>query len=233
MINQDYGQTRPVDILKARILVFGMGFLGLVLTTNLVLSYLFTSATQAKYLYTDNMIKNYMLSKLDVPKGSDGVDGDGQIRLVGNPKHLQSSYKIEGTNFSIGSDLTDEARVKCSNIPEFEHAHITRNNTFVRASLDQLKIYSISKSAKYKQLEKPFLDCFDRAFKNTRINEHYLKKLMLVVNNPDVKNNLLQNALIQQAKADGIIDYFEYVQIYTLATKLGSKSEYDQVYSEI
>jgi uncharacterized membrane protein YebE (DUF533 family) len=54
-----------------------------------------------------------------------------------------------------------------------------------------------------------------------------------VVNNPDVKNNLLQNALIQQAKADGIIDYFEYVQIYTLATKLGSKSEYDQVYSEI
>ena len=143
MINQDYGQTRPVDILKARILVFGMGFLGLVLTTNLVLSYLFTSATQAKYLYTDNMIKNYMLSKLDVPKGTDGVNDDGQIRLVGNSKHLQSIYKIEGTNFSIGSDLTDEARKKCTNIPEFEREHFTRNNTFIRASLDQLKIYSI------------------------------------------------------------------------------------------
>ena len=81
MINQDYGQTRPVDILKARILVFGMGFLGLVLTTNLVLSYLFTSATQAKYLYTDNMIKDYMLSKLDVPKGVDGVGDDALVRL--------------------------------------------------------------------------------------------------------------------------------------------------------
>ena len=68
------------------------------------------------------------------------------------------------------------------------------------------------------KLEKPFLDCFDRAFKNTRINEHYLKKLMLVVNNPDVKNNLLQNALIQQAKADGIIDYFEYIQIFYVYT---------------
>ena len=233
MKNQDYGQTRPIDIFKMRVLVFGTSFAVLVLITNLVHSYLFTSASQAKYLYTDNMIKDYMLSKLDVPKGVDGVGDDALVRLEGNPKHLQLSYKIEGTNFSIGSDLTDEARKKCTNIPEFERANITRNNTFVRASLDQLKIYSISKSAKYKQLEKPFLDCFDRAFKNTRINEHYLKKLMLVVNNPDVKNNLLQNALIQQAKADGIIDYFEYVQIYTLATKLGSKSEYDQVYSEI
>ena len=94
MKNQDYEQNRPIDILKMRILVFGMGFLGLVLITNLVHSYLFTSASQAKYLYTDNMIKNYMLSKLDVPKGPDGVNDDGQIRLVGNSKHLQSIYKI-------------------------------------------------------------------------------------------------------------------------------------------
>ena len=233
MINQDYGQTRPVDILKVRILVFGMGFLGLVLTTNLVHSYLFTSATQAKYLYTDNMIKDYMLSKLDVPKGVDGVGDDALVRLEGNPKHLQLSYKIEGTNFSIGSDLTDEAREKCGNIPEFEREHFTRNNTFIRASLDQLKIYSISKSAKFKQLEKPFLRCFDQAFQSTPINEKYLRNLMHVVNNPDVKSNLLLQVQIQQAKSDGIIDYFEYIQIYSLATKLGAKSKYGQMYSEI
>ena len=233
MKNQDYEQNRPIDILKMRILVFGMGFLGLVLITNLVHSYLFTSASQAKYLYTDNMIKDYMLSKLDVPKGVDGVGDDALVRLEGNPKHLQLSYKIEGTNFSIGSDLTDEARKKCTNIPEFERANITRNNTFVRASLKKKKIYSISKSAKFKQLEKPFLRCFDQAFQSTPINEKYLRNLMLVVNNPDVKSNLLLQAQIQQAKSDGIIDYFEYIQIYSLATSLGSKSKYGQMYSEI
>ena len=233
MENQDYEQTRPIDIFKMRVLVFGTSFAVLVLITNLVHSYLFTSASQAKYLYTDNMIKNYMLSKLDVPKGPDGVNDDGQIRLVGNSKHLQSIYKIEGTNFSIGSDLTDEAREKCGNIPEFEREHFTRNNTFIRASLDQLKIYSISKSAKFKQLEKPFLRCFDQAFQSTPINEKYLRNLMLVVNNPDVKSNLLLQAQIQQAKSDGIIDYFEYIQIYSLATSLGSKSKYGQMYSEI
>lgn len=65
------------------------------------------------------------------------------------------------------------------------------------------------------------------------INEKYLRNLMLVVNNPDVKSNLLLQAQIQQAKSDGIIDYFEYIQIYSLATSLGSKSKYGQMYSEI
>ena len=56
---------------------------------------------------------------------------------------------------------------------------------------------------------------------------------MHVVNNPDVKSNLLLQVQIQQAKSDGIIDYFEYIQIYSLATKLGAKSKYGQMYSEI
>ena len=64
MINQDYEQNRPIENFKMRILVLVLGYLGLVLTISLLLSYLFTSASRAKFL----MQARPPVSALDVGK---------------------------------------------------------------------------------------------------------------------------------------------------------------------